>query len=137
MKISLTRTSGSWWNERRYKIFIQDKQVATLKPGASQVIEIDASPVTIEAKFDWYGSGRVSLLVDDGDIIELFDNARFSKQAPFVGVPIPILVMFYRGVNILWIKWAFAAMLATILFWMFYILVIARQRWIIVNQIKR
>jgi hypothetical protein len=136
MRITLKRTTGNWWNERRYKIFIQGQQVATLKEGKSQVIDIETNPITVEAKFDWFGSGRHTILVNDGDTIEFIDNTMLSKQAPFVGVPSPILVILYRGIDTLWLKLMFAALTAGILFWVVYILFISRKRWIFIKPIK-
>lgn len=136
MRVTLKRTSSSWWDERKYKVFIQGVQIVTLKEGESQVVEIAANPITVEAKFSWYGSKREKLFVNDGDTIEFIDNIRYSRQAPFVGVPIPILFLLYRGVETLWLRWIFATSMLAILFWVFYILFVARKRWIIIHHVK-
>ena len=45
MRVTLKRTSSSWWDERKYKVFIQGVQIVTLKEGESQVVEIAAKKV--------------------------------------------------------------------------------------------
>lgn len=137
MKITIKRPKSKTYDESKYRIYIDGQKVATLQENQLQEIEINGSSITIEAKFNWVGSKKLNLKVSNGDIIEFVPNTLFSKMGNFLPAPFAILFILAMNLETLWLKGTFVTLLVVDFILILYILVIARRKWISVNQIKQ
>jgi len=137
MRVTIKRLKSKLYDESKFRIYVNRNKVATLQENQSQEIEIEESPITIEARFNWVASKKLNLNVNDGDIIEFLPNMIFSKMGIILPSLIVILYMLAANLETLWLKWSFGALLAVDLLLILYVLVIARRKWIYVNHIKQ
>jgi hypothetical protein len=133
MKILIKRKESKYWDERKQRVFVNGILVATLKQNQSQEIHVNNENIEIECRLNnsWLGSKKMSLTINDGDIIETENNSSFSKFALYLMSPTIILLMLAKGIEC-WIKWLFWGLLAVDFIMLVYIFVIARRNWVFV-----
>lgn len=137
MKITIKRPKSKNYDESKYKIYINGQKVATLQENQLQEIEVNDSLITIEARFNWFGSKKLNLKVNDGDVIEFLTNTLFSKASIILVAPIAILWVTTKNFETLWLKWIFGILLAVDVLLILYVLIIARRKWVSINHIKQ
>jgi hypothetical protein len=59
---------------RAYKLFLDGKKIGTIANGQIKKIETTPGQHNVMAKIDWWSSPKISLLLNDGDNIELTIN---------------------------------------------------------------
>ena len=70
--IEVTRPKGKGWRRdifRRYKILIDEVEVASLKEGESHSAEVEPGDHRIQAKIDWTATPEVEVSVAAGEIV--------------------------------------------------------------------
>ena len=137
MQIVIKRPKSKLYDESKFRIYVNENRVATLQENQSQEIEVDKSPITVEAKFNWVASKKLTLKVSDGDIIEFLPNRLFSKMGIILSSLIVILYMLAANLEPLWLKCTFGALLAADLLLILYVLVLARKKWIFVTHTSK
>ncbi|MFA5647731.1 MAG: hypothetical protein WC951_05425 [Bacteroidales bacterium] len=137
MQVTIKMDKSKSYDESKFRVYINGSKVATLQENQSQEIEIDESPITLEAKFNWMASKKLNLMVSDGDIIEFSHNMLFSKMGIILPAPIVILYVFAKNFETVWLKWTFGALFAVDLLLILYVLVIARRKWIFITHTKQ
>ncbi|MDD2279279.1 MAG: hypothetical protein PHD06_05305 [Bacteroidales bacterium] len=137
MKITIKRPKSKIYDESKYRIYINGQKVATLQENQLQEIEVNDSLITIEARFNWFGSKKLNLKVNDGDVIEFLTNTLFSKASIILVAPIAILWVTTKNFETLWLKWIFGILLAVDVLLILYVLIIARRKWVSINHIKQ
>jgi hypothetical protein len=135
MKILIKRKESKYWDERKQRVFVNGKLVATLKQNQSQEIDIAENNIVLECKLNssWLGSKKMHLNINNGDVIETENNAKFSKYTLYLMSPTIILLMVAKGFDS-WIKWFFWGLLVVDLLLLIYLLVIARRKWVFINH---
>ena|SRR5687767_4496296 len=66
--IEVSRPKGKGFRRdmfRRYKIFIDDTHVASLREGETHIIKLEPGEHRIQARIDWTGTPKVDVLVPD------------------------------------------------------------------------
>jgi len=136
MRIHLKRPKSKYYDESRYKIFIDGVKVAVLTENQSKEVEVNSETITIESKLvtSWSGSKVLTLSVSEGDIIEFTTNPWFAKVGIILPAVIPLLWGGAYSAENPWIKWLFIGLLIVDLTALFYILVVARRKWININR---
>lgn len=136
MRIHLKRPKSKYYDESRYKIFIDGVKVAVLTENQSKEVEVNSNTLTIESKLvtSWSGSKVLALSVSEGDVIEFTTNPWFVKLGIILPAIIPLLWVFTYSAENPWLKWPFIGLLIVDLTALFYILVIARRKWVNIHH---
>ena len=60
MQVTIKMDKSKSYDESKFRVYINGSKVATLQENQSQEIEIDESPITLEAKFNWMASKKLN-----------------------------------------------------------------------------
>lgn len=128
MKVTLKRPRSKYYDESKFKIYINGQLVATLQENQSQEIEVNSQSVSIKAKINWASSKKTDLEVSEGDVIEFIPNTLFSKMAIILPSFIVILFILAKNLEQPVLKWLFGTLLAIDILLIIYLLI--SSKWI-------
>ena len=72
--IEVSRPAQKGWRRdvfRRYRVFIDDVEVARLKEGEACFEDVTPGAHRVEARIDWMGSGEVAVRLADGEAVRI------------------------------------------------------------------
>jgi hypothetical protein len=134
MKVTLKRPKSKYYDESKFKIYINGQQVATLQENQSQEIDVNSQSVSIKAKINWASSKKTDLKVSEGDVIEFRPNPLFSKMAIILPSFIVILFILAKNLEQPMLKWLFGVLLAIDILLIIYLLI--SSKWIYIDHTK-
>jgi hypothetical protein len=134
MKVTLKRPRSKYYDESKFKIYINGQLVATLQENQSQEIEVNSQSVSIKAKINWASSKKTDLEVSEGDVIEFIPNTLFSKMAIILPSFIVILFVLAKNLEQPVLKWLFGTLLAIDILLIIYLLI--SSKWIKIDVKK-
>jgi hypothetical protein len=136
MKIILKRPKSKYYDESKYKIYINNEIAAILKENQVQEVTLKTDVITIECKLSssWVSSNKLTLKVKDDDEIEFVGNSLFAKLGLILPAPIAILLVLARNFETLWLKWLFIGLITLDFILLVYIFIIARRNWISIKH---
>lgn len=141
-KIILHRPKSieKYYDETKYRIFIDDQFVAKLKRGEEIEIEVEGDTVCIQAKFTYWGSRKETIELTD-EVTDI-DVAR-NQKTPYTNSPslyLPIAVLLFTFIpNLLgWSNvWVKALIAVTLIVFVWYIVkyhIINRYKFILIRK---
>jgi translation initiation factor IF-1 len=134
MKVTLKRPKSKYYDESKFKIYVNGQQVATLQENQSQEIEVNSQSVSIKAKINWASSKKTDIKVSEGDVIEFRPNPLFSKMAIILPSFIVILFILAKNLEQPMLKWLFGVLLAIDILLIIYLLI--SSKWIYIDHTK-
>jgi hypothetical protein len=134
MKVTLKRPKSKYYDESKFKIYINGQQVATLQENQSQEIDVNSQSVSIKAKINWASSKKTDIKVSEGDVIEFRPNPLFSKMAIILPSFIVILFILAKNLEQPMLKWLFGVLLAIDILLIIYLLI--SSKWIYIDHTK-
>ncbi len=141
-KIILHRPKSieKYYDETKYRIFINDQFVAKQKRGEDIELEVEGASVDVQAKYAYWGSRKETIELTD-EVTEI-DVAR-NQKTPYTNSPslyIPSAVLLFSFIpNLLgWRNvWVQALIAVTLIAFIWYIVqyhVINRYEWILIRK---
>jgi len=141
-KIILHRPKSieKYYDETKYRIFINDQFVAKLKRKENIEFEVEGDTVDIQAKYAYWGSRKETIKLTD-DLTEI-DVAR-NQKAPYTNSPglyLPIAVLLFTfipnllGWSNIWVKALIAVTLIAFIWYIIQYHIINRYEWILIKK---
>ncbi len=138
-KLTFLRPKENINKNNSYDIFVGTTKLTELKNGEIKIVDIpdNLKNDNLSAKIKWCGSPEYALSnFSDNDIIRISGNDFLNKKAIWIIVLLPLIgsLTFGYGRENLAIKYMGIGILVTILLFTFYILVIARNKWLCLHK---
>jgi len=141
-KIILHRPKSieKYYDETKYRIFINDQFVAKLKRGEHIEFEVEGDTVDIQAKHAYWGSRKETIELTD-EVTEI--NVARNQKTPYTNSPslyLPIAVLLFSFVpNLLgwsnvWVKALIAVTLIAFIWYIIQYYIINRYEWILIRK---
>lgn len=140
-KIILTRRS-EWLNRlRSYKIFIDDKEVGSIKNGSSDEFIITAGVHQIQCKIAWYSSPVFTINIEQGSVEYLIVKNGLKYYWPmilllFIGLIVNIIYTGTHEDRPLGIFIIQLALILPALLYMLYYLTFGRKEYLLIEEDK-
>ncbi|MFI5133734.1 MAG: hypothetical protein ACHQEB_05330 [Chitinophagales bacterium] len=115
-KIIVSRPSQWMYRLRTYKVFVNGKQVGTLKNGSSEEFIVEPGDNAVECKVDWYSSRAFTMNIQPGETVYLRVASGMKFYWPFfIAIMAGVFLVFYYRKNPDKPQWVFPATLVLLI----------------------
>lgn len=139
-KITLTRPKESVNKFYSYPILINNEPVTKLANYTEEALSVNSNNVTIEATVGWAGSGSKEITFQNREHIKLQVTANnfYNKVVRYTGgIAFPSLAAIWLVANhIQGVNYGAPILGIIILLYLIYTLVIDKENWIIIKEVK-
>jgi hypothetical protein len=138
-KLTLIRPKERFNKNYSYEIFVGTEKLTVLKNGEEKVVEIpnELDNAELRAKIQWCGSEKYSLSeFKSGEKINISGSDLLNRKGIWIIALLPITgaLMFGYGRENLVIKYVGIGLFFSILFFAFWGMVIARNKWLRIEK---
>ena len=135
----INRPAAGYHDERRFRVFIDGKEVAALRQKSSVSVEIPDKPFELQVKSRLGRSPIVTIDPSETTAINLLVNNKYHRYNPaLLGQP-PLLLavlLFFKTENPL-LRIAAVVIAVLVAIWFIVMLVVKREEWIEIERAKK